>query len=379
MKLAAGIATMAVGLGASGAHAAEATRARFGTTPDGVAVEAVTLTASHGISARVITYGAALQSLMLPDRMGRASDVVLGYDDLAGYVAKPQYFGTTVGRYANRIARARFTLDGKTYSLAANDGPNALHGGKKGFDKVVWTIAEVKSRPVASVTLTYVSADGEEGYPGTLRVSVTYALGDDETLTTHYEATTDKPTVVNLTNHSLFNLSGVGSGRGVLDQRLTVNADEYTPVDATLIPTGELRAVAGTPFDFRKPAVIGARIRDASDAQIAIGRGYDHNFVLRGGVTEAPKLAARVEDPISGRVVELFTTEPGVQVYTGNFLDGTTIGKSRGAYRQGDGLALEPQKFPDSPNQPAFPSARLDPGKTYRQTSYYRFSVLDGQ
>ena len=379
MKLAAGIATMAVGLGSSGAHAAEATRTPFGTTPDGVAVEAVTLTTSNGISARVITYGATLQALLLPDRMGRASDVVLGYDDLAGYIAKPQFFGSTVGRYANRIARATFALDGKAYSLAANDGPNALHGGKKGFDKTVWTIAEVKGGPVASVTLTYVSADGEEGYPGTLKVSVTYALADDRTLTTRYEATTDKPTVVNLTNHSLFNLSGVGSGRSILDQRLMVNADEYTPVDGTLIPTGERRAVAGTPFDFRNAAVIGARIRDASDTQIAIGRGYDHNFVLRGGVTETPKLAARIEDPISGRVVELFTTEPGVQVYSGNFLDGTTIGKSRAAYRQGDGLALEPQKFPDSPNQPAFPSARLDPGKTYRQTSYYRFSVLDRQ
>lgn len=379
MKLAAGIATMAVGLGASGANAAQASRTQFGTTPDGVAVEAVTLSASHGISARVITYGATLQSVLLPDRMGRSSDVVLGYDDLAGYIAKPNFFGTTVGRYANRIARAAFELDGKKYSLVANDGPNSLHGGKKGFDKVVWTVAEVKSGPVASVTLNYVSADGEEGYPGTLKVSVTYSLDDNRTLTTRYEATTDKPTVVNLTNHSLFNLSGVGSGRGVLDQRLMVNADEYTPVDGTLIPTGELRAVAGTPFDFRNAAVIGARIRDASDSQIAIGRGYDHNFVLRGGVTETPKLAARIEDPVSGRAVELFTTEPGVQVYTGNFLDGTTIGKSRTAYRQGDGLALEPQKFPDSPNRPAFPSARLDPGQTYRQTSYYRFSVLDRQ
>jgi aldose 1-epimerase len=379
MKLAAGIATMAVGLGASGAHAAEATRSPFGTTPDGTAVEAVTLTGSHGVTARVITYGATLQQLLLPDRTGRASDVVLGYDDLASYIAKPQFFGTTVGRYANRIAHAKFTLDGKTYSLAANNGPNSLHGGGKGFDKVVWTIADLKSGPVASVTLGYVSADGEEGYPGTLKVSVTYALDQEGTLTTRYEATTDKPTVVNLTNHSLFNLAGVGSGRSILDQRLMVNADEYTPVDGTLIPTGERRAVAGTPLDFRTTAVIGARIRDASDPQIAIGRGYDHNFVLRGGVTETPKLAARIEDPVSGRVVELFTTEPGVQVYTGNFLDGTTIGKSHIIYRQGDGLALEPQKFPDSPNQPAFPSARLDPGKTYRQTSYFRFSVLDRQ
>ncbi len=367
---------MTLGLSAGGTQAAEAARAPFGRTPDGTAVEAVTLKASGGISARVISYGATLQALYLPDKTGHSADVVLGYDDVAGYVAKPHYFGATVGRYANRIAGAKFALDGKTYALAANDGPNALHGGTKGFDKVVWTIAEVKSVPVASVTLTYTSRDGEEGYPGTLEARVTYSLDDHGTLTTHYEATTDKPTVVNLTNHSLFNLAGVPAARGILDDRLTVNADAYTPVDATLIPTGELRDVAGTPFDFRKATVIGARVRDASDPQIVLGRGYDHNFVLRGGLTATPKLAARVEDPISGRVVELYTTEPGLQVYTGNFLDGTTPGKAHVVYRQSDGLALEPQKFPDSPNRPAFPSARLDPGQTYRQTSYYRFSVL---
>lgn len=375
MKLAAGIATVAVGLSATAVHAAEAMRAPFGTTPDGVAVEAVTLK-SQGVTARIITFGATLQSLLVPDRMGRAADIALGYDDLAGYVAKPQFFGATVGRYANRIAGAKFTLDGKTYPLAANNGPNSLHGGTKGFDKVVWTITEVKSGAVASVTLTYTSRDGEEGYPGTLKASVTYSLDEKSTLTTSYEATTDKPTIVNLTNHSLFNLAGVPAARSILDHRLTVNADAYTPVDATLIPTGEQRNVAGTPFDFRQSTAIGARIRDASDPQIAIGRGYDHNFVLRGGLTDSPKLAARVEDPVSGRVLELYTTEPGVQIYTGNFMDGTTVGKSRTVYRQSDGLALEPQKFPDSPNHPAFPSARLDPGKTYRQTSYYRFSVL---
>lgn len=376
MRLSTGIVAMAAGIGFTSTYAAEATREPFGTTPDGVVVEAVTLRASDGISARIITYGATLQALFLPDRMGNSADVVLGYDNLADYVAKPQFFGSTVGRYANRIAGARFTLDGKTYTLAANNGPNALHGGTKGFDKVVWTVAEVKSGPVASVTLTYTSRDGEEGYPGTLTASITYSLDENRTLTTSYEATTDQPTIVNLTNHSLFNLAGVPAHRSVLDHRLMVNADRYTPVDGTLIPTGELRNVAGTPFDFRQSAVIDARIRDASDAQIAIGRGYDHNFVLRGGVTPAPKLAARVEAPISGRVVELYTTEPGVQVYTGNFLDGTTTGKSSIVYRQGDGLALEPQKFPDSPNQPTFPSARLDPGQTYRQVSFYRFSVL---
>jgi len=376
MKLWTGLVGISAGFGAAGTYAAEATRAPFGTTPDGVAVEEVTLRAAHGISARIIAYGATLQALSLPDRNGRSADVALGYDDLAGYIAKPQFFGATVGRYANRIAGAKFELDGKSYSLAANNGPNALHGGTKGFDKVVWTIGEVKSGAVASVTLMYTSRDGEEGYPGTLKASVTYSLDDNRTLTTSYEATTDKPTIVNLTNHSLFNLAGVPAARSVLDHRLTINADAYTPVDATLIPTGEIKSVVGTPFDFTHGTVIGARIRDASDPQIAIGRGYDHNFVLRGGVSTAPKLAARVEDPVSGRVLELYTTEPGVQVYTGNFLDGTTVGKAHVAYRQGDGLALEPQKFPDSPNHAPFPSARLDPGKTYRQTSYYRFSVL---
>jgi aldose 1-epimerase len=361
MKLSTGIVVLAAGFGAAGAHAAEATRAPFGTTPDGVTVEAVTLKAGNGISARIIAYGATLQALLLPDKNGRSADVALGYDDLAGYVAKPQFFGATVGRYANRIAGAKFDLDGKTYSLAANNGPNALHGGTKGFDKVVWAIGEVKSGPVASVTLTYTSRDGEEGYPGTLKASVTYSLDEKSTLTTSYEATTDKPTIVNLTNHSLFNLAGVPAARSILDHRLTVNADAYTPVDATLIPTGDLKNVAGTPFDFRQSTVIGARIRDASDPQIAIGRGYDHNFVLRGGVTDAPKLAARVEDPLSGRVLELYTTEPGVQIYTGNFLDGTTVGKAHTVYRQSDGLALEPQKFPDSPNHPVFPSVRLEP------------------
>jgi aldose 1-epimerase len=371
-----GILAMAAGLGATAAHAADATRAPFGTTLDGVAVEVITLKASNGISARVLSYGATLQALSLPDRAGKLADVTLGYDDLAGYIAKPQFFGVTVGRYANRIAGAKFALDGKTYTLAANNGPNALHGGTRGFDKVVWTVTDVKSGPTASVTLTYASRDGEEGYPGTLTARVTYSLDDNRTLTTSYEATTDKPTIVNLTNHSIFNLAGVPAARSILDHRLMVNADAYTPVDETLIPTGELRNVAGSPFDFRQSQPIGARIRDASDSQIAIGRGYDHNFVLRGGATSTPKLAARLEDLGSGRVIELYTTEPGVQVYTGNFLDGTTVGKSRVVYRQGDGIALEPQKFPDSPNHPAFPSARLDPGQTYRQTSYYRFSVL---
>lgn len=361
----------------STSHAADASRAAFGVTPDGTPVEAVTLGNADGIRARIIAYGATLQSLRLPDRAGRVDDVVLGYPTLDGYVTKPQYFGATVGRFANRIAGATFSLDGQSYSLAANNGPNSLHGGDRGFDKVVWTIADVTSGPEASVTLTYVSADGEEGYPGTLTTAVTYALTDDGTLTLRYEATTDKPTVVNLSHHSLFNLAGVESGRSVLGQRLMVDADAYLPVDAGLIPTGELRSVAGTPFDFRQSQQIGARIRDGSDAQLVIGRGYDHNFVLNGRATATPSLAARLEDPVSGRALELYTTEPGLQVYSGNFLDGTVAGKGNQIYRQGDGLALEPQKFPDAPNQPAFPSARLDPGDTYRQTSYYRFPLAD--
>jgi aldose 1-epimerase len=373
------VAALAAGVcAAAGAHAARATRADFGTTPDGTPVEAVVLTSAAGITARIITYGATLQSLLVPDRDGRTADVVLGYPDLDGYVRRPQYFGATVGRYANRIAGAGFDLGGRHYLLAANDGPNALHGGERGFDKVVWRISDMTSAAAAaaSVTLAYVSPDGEEGYPGTLRTRVTYSLDDDGILTTSYEATTDAPTVVNLTHHSLFNLAGVLSGRSVLGQRLMVSADEFTPVDATLIPTGERRPVAGTPFDFTESREIGARMRDASDAQIVVGRGYDHNFVLRGGVVQTPRLAARMEDPVSGRVMELFTTEPGLQVYSGNFLDATVIGKGDVAYRQGDGLALEPQKFPDSPNQPSFPSARLNPGDTYRQVSWYRFSVL---
>lgn len=356
---------------------AETMREPFGTTADGTVVEAITLSNAQGISARVITYGATLQSLLLPDRNGRLDDVVLGYSDLTGYLTRPQYFGSTIGRFANRIAGAEFSLDGSTYSLAANDSSNSLHGGRRGFDKVVWSIAAVSSGPEASVSLTYVSPDGEEGYPGTLNVTVTYSLDEPGVLTTSYEATTDKPTIVNLTHHSLFNLAGVESDRSVLDQRLTIGADAYTPVDGRLIPTGEIRDVAGSPFDFRESRAIGARIRDAGDPQIVTGRGYDHNFVLNGGTTDRPKFAARMEDPASGRVLELFTTEPGLQVYSGNFLDGTTVGKGNRVYRQGDGLALEPQRFPDAPNQPAFPSARLDPGETYRQTSYYRFTVAE--
>lgn len=360
---------------ATRALAADAVRTPFGQLADGAAVEAVQLSNGRGMKVRLISYGATVQSIMVPDRHGQWDDVVLGYPTLDGYVDKPQYFGVTVGRFANRIAGASFVLDGRRYALASNDGSSSLHGGVKGFDKQVWTIADVRSGPVASVTFTRTSPDGEEGYPGTLTTSVTYTLDERNALTTTFTATTDKPTVVNLTNHSLFNLAGVAHGHDAMGALLTVAADAYLPVDSRLIPTGELRPVAGTPFDFRTARRIGERLRDARDPQILIGRGYDHNFVLRGGVTREPRFAARLEDPATGRTMELWTTEPGVQVYTGNFLDGTVPGAGQTLYRQGDAIALEPQRFPDSPNQAAFPSARLDAGQTYRHVSVFRFGL----
>ncbi|OAS13509.1 aldose epimerase family protein [Methylobacterium platani] len=356
------------------AVAGEARTAPFGTLPDGRAVEEVTLS-NGGLTARVLTWGALLRTLDVPDRAGTPADVVLGYADLAGYLKAPNYFGVSVGRYANRIRDGRFRLDGKDYALARNDGPNALHGGREGFDKRLWTIAGVEQGAAPSVTLRYVSPDGEEGYPGTLTASVTYALDAAGTLTVDYRATTDKPTIVNLTNHSFFNLAGEGSGRTILDHVLTIPAERYTPVDATLIPTGEIAPVAGTPFDFRKPEPIGARIRDGRDPQIPRGRGYDHNFVLTNAPTADAHLVARVEDPASGRVMEVASNQPGVQFYAGNFLDATAVGKSGLSYRQSDALALEPQVFPDTPNQPAFGTARLDPGATYRNLITYRFSA----
>jgi aldose 1-epimerase len=356
--------------------AASAQRAPFGKLPDGTPVEAVMLSNSHGVSARVITYGATLQALVAPDRQGHKADVALGYDDLAGYVEHPNYFGATIGRFANRIAGARLTLDGKVYTLALNDKPNSLHGGTQGFDKRVWRIESVQPGASASVTLTLTSAAGDQGYPGTLQVKERYALDESDALTIDYSATTDAPTVVNLTNHSIFNLAGEGSEHGVLDQRLTVPASHYTPVDATLIPTGALQPVAGTVFDFTHGRIIGQDIRDGRDPQIVAGRGYDHNFALDAGLTTEPKLAARLADPQSGRVLEVWSTEPGVQVYTGNFLDGTRVGKHGHLYRMGDGIALEPQKFPNAPNEPKFDSARLDPGATYHHRMIFRLSVM---
>ncbi len=362
-------------LAASSAGAATAERAAFGTLPDGTAIEAVTLKGSNGVSARIMTLGATLQSFNAPDRNGKVADITLGYDDAASYVTNPNFWGQTVGRYANRIAGGKFTIDGKAYQLPLNDKTNSLHGGTRGFDKYIWRITSVKSGPQASVTMVITSPAGDQGYPGTLQVSATYSLDDKGALTIDLDAKTDAATVVNLTNHALFDLAGEGSATGIYPQKLTIPAARYTPVNAALIPTGELAPVAGTVFDFTKPRAIGQSVRDGSEAQIVIGRGYDHNFVLDKGATKEPGLAARVEDDASGRVLEVLTTEPGVQFYSGNFIDGSFVGKQRHVYRMGDGFALEPQKFPNTPNQPSFGSARVDPGKPYHHRMVYRVSV----
>lgn len=357
------------------AMATEANRFSAGVLADGTPVEAVTLTNAHGVSARILTYGATLQQLIAPDRNGKSADVLLGYDDLASYVDHPNYFGVTVGRYANRIAGGRFALDGTAYQLPLNNGSNSLHGGDKGFDKVVWKVVSLKSGPTASLVLSYSSPDGASGYPGKLDVTVTYSLDEAGALTIAFDAKTTKPTIVNMTNHAIFNLAGEGSPLGATGHLLTIPAKAYTPVNANLIPTGELRAVEGTVFDFRTPRIVADGIRDGRDEQIRFGKGYDHNFALDKGLTKAPELAARLEDPQSGRVLDVLSTEPGLQFYTGNFLDGTYVGKSGHLYRMGDGIALEPQKFPDAPNQSNFLSARVDPGKPYRHVMIYRLST----
>ncbi len=357
------------------AIAADAKRSAAGTLKDGTSVEAITLSNARGVSARILAYGATLQSLSAPDRAGKIADVLLGYDDLASYVDHPNYFGVTVGRYANRIGGGKFTLDGKTYQLPLNDKTNSLHGGGKAFDKTVWKIVAIKSGPQASVVLSHRSPDGDAGYPGNLDVTVTYTLDDKGDLGIAFDAKTDKPTVVNMTNHAIFDLAGEGSPMGATGHRLTIPARAITPVDGRLVPTGALQPVEGTVFDFRKPRVVAEGIRDGNDQQIRYGQGYDHNFALDKGLTATPQLAARLEDPVSGRVLEVLTTEPGVQFYSANFLDGTYVGKHGHLYRMGDGIALEPQKFPDSPNKPNFVSARVDPGKPYRHIMIYRLST----
>jgi aldose 1-epimerase len=332
-----------------------------------------TLKNAHGIELKVLDYGGIIVSLKVPDRTGKLGDVVLGYDSLAGYERASPYFGAVIGRYGNRIAHGRFTLDGRTYALATNNGPNHLHGGVRGFDKVVWDVTPLEARDSVALILRRTSPDGEEGYPGTLHATVTYTLTSRNEVIFDYQATADRATPVNLTQHSYFNLAGDGSG-DILGHVVTLNADHFTPVDSTLIPTGELHSVAGTPFDFRSPTPIGARI-DADDVQLRYGRGYDHNFVLnkRGG--ESLTLGARVYEPSSGRVMEIHTTEPGLQFYSGNFLDGTLRGKNGVVYRHRYGFAMETQHFPDSPNKPGFPSTILRPGAEYRSRTIYAFSV----
>lgn len=358
---------------AGSTFAADVARSRFGEV-DGREVEAIALSNSKGTKAQIITYGASLYALELADRHGHRDDVVVAPAGLEGLIAKRQFMGATVGRVANRIAKGRFSLDGRDYQVPVNDGANALHGGPQGLDKAVWEVVAVSQAPAASVTLRHVSPDGDMGFPGTLTVTATYSLDEKDQLTIDYKATTDRPTVVALSNHAYWNLAGEGSPHGAMGQLLTIPADHFTPVDASLIPTGEIRAVAGGPFDFRTPTVIGARVRDR-DPQLLFGRGYDHNWVIARNVAETPRLVARLEDPVSGRVMEMLSNQPGIQFYSGNFLDGTTIGKSGRVYRQGDAVVLEPQTFPDTVNQPGFGAIRLDPGQTYHELIVLRFSI----
>ena len=345
----------------------------FGKTPDGQPVDLFVLTNKNGAEASITNYGGAVVSIKVPDRNGRLADVVLGYDTLDGYVNDKAYFGAIVGRYGNRIAHAQFLLDGKTHTLVKNNGDNSLHGGIKGFNKAVWTAKTFSGKDGQLLELSYLSRDGEEGFPGNLKVTVTYTWTDANALMIEYSATTDKKTVVNLTNHSYFNLVGQGNG-DILGHLLTIEADRFTPVDSGLIPTGELPEVAGTPFDFRKATAIGARIHQ-DDEQLKLGGGYDHNFVLRRSAGSGESLGARVVEPASGRVLEVWTTEPGVQFYTGNFLDGKFPGKGGATYPKRSAFCLETQHFPDSPNQPKFPPVVLNPGERYHTITTYKFSA----
>ncbi|BES71339.1 galactose mutarotase [Marinobacter nanhaiticus D15-8W] len=355
-------------------------RSTFGTLPDGREAELYRIVNANGVEMEVTTYGGIITSLRTPDAQGQFDDIVLGFDSLDGYLSDAYmksnpYFGALIGRYGNRIAGGSFELGGKTYELATNNGPNHLHGGDKGFNRVLWKAEPFENDEGAGLILTYTSADGEEGYPGKLDVKVVYTLTDDNALAIDYEATTTKATPVNLTQHSYFNLEGEGSGK-ILDHQLMINADAFTPVDKTLIPTGEIRPVEGTPFDFTEPTAIGKRIENENQ-QLAFGQGYDHNFVLnrKSGSRDELVLAARVTEPDSGRIMEVSTTEPGIQFYAGNFLDGTLTGKSGNAYGHRSGFALETQHYPDSPNQEDFPSTILQPGETYQTRTVYTFST----
>jgi aldose 1-epimerase len=348
------------------------TEGLFGTAPDGQPLKLITLRNQAGIEIRVSTYGGTILSLKTPDRAGTSDDIVLGFDTMPPYFDKSPYFGCLIGRYCNRIARGKFTLDGKTYTLATNNGPNHLHGGKVGWDKVVWRSEPFQNTSGVGVKLSYTSKDGEEGYPGAVVADVTYTLTDKNELVVDYHATTDNPTIINLTQHSYFNMAGA-KANDILGHELTINADRYTPVDATLIPTGDLAPVEGTPFDFRTPTRIGARINDANE-QLKRGLGYDHNYVVKREDT-ALALAARVVEPVTGRTMEITTTEPGIQFYSGNFLDGTITGKGGRVYGHRSGFCLETQHYPDSPNHPAFPSTTLRPGEEYRSKTVFTFGV----
>ena len=379
MAAAALLALGTTGLGLSGAG----TAAAAGTGPSisrepfgdfhGRAVYRYTLTNEHGVRARILTYGGIIQSLDVPDRNGRLANVVLGFNDVDTYVSSSPYFGAIIGRYANRLAGGKFTVDGTTYKVPANDGPNALHGGPRGFDERMWHPTEVRRGDSVGVKLHYTSSDGEMGFPGTMQVDVTYLLTPDDGLRMEYTATTDKATVVNLTNHAYFNLAGEGSG-SAYDEELQINAGRYTPIDPTLIPTGAIASVAGTPFDFRTPTTIGARIRNGG-TQLVRAQGYDHNWALDAGQTTSLKTAAIAYERGSGRTLTVRTTEPGLQFYSGNFLDGTLTGTGGHVYRQGDAYTLETQHFPDSPNHPNFPSTVLRPGQTFRSTTVYAFGT----
>jgi aldose 1-epimerase len=346
----------------------------FGKTSDGHEVFLYTLRNQSGMEVKITNYGGTITSIKVKDRHGKFDDVVLGFDNLDGYVSKnnTSYFGALIGRYANRIAHGSFVLDGKTYHVPINDGPNSLHGGLRGFDKRVWEAKDVSSARAPELELHYLSRDGEEGFPGNLSVTVRYSLGSENDLRLDYSATTDKDTMLNLTNHSYFNLAGPGNG-DILKHKLTLEADRFTPIDQTLIPTGAIKSVAGTPLDFRKPMAIGARINQ-DDPQLKLAKGYDHNFVLNHSAQGGLDLAAKVEEPHSGRVLEVFTTQPGVQFYSGNFLNGSVRGIG-GVYKFRSGLCLETQHFPDSPNHPNFPSVVLRPGEEFHQTSIFRFST----
>jgi aldose 1-epimerase len=371
-----GLLACAAAMAPLNAAGATLERSSYGTLPSGAAVERFTLHSAGGLTLKIVTYGATIVEIDAPDRHSTSANVALGFRDLAGYLKNTPYFGATVGRYANRIARGRFTLEGRSYTLAVNNGPNALHGGLRGFDKVVWRVDRAQTggpgKP-AILSMSYVSPDGDQGYPGQLTTRVTFSLDDRNALKIAYDAATDKTTIVNLTNHSYFNLAGEGSG-SVTAQKLMIQANEYTPTDATSIPTGEIASVAGTPMDFRRLTPIGVRLRD-DNVQLLYGHGYDFNWVLDRKAGDPPTLAARAYDPGSGRVLDVSTTEPGIQFYSGNFLDGSIVGTGGTTYRQTDGFALETQHFPDSPNHANFPPTVLRPGQHFRSVTIFAFST----